>query len=88
MNRINFSMGQAESKVERLVEVGREYGQLGGDGGMKDALAGHAKAAAGAGIETHVVLPYYKYTQEYSFSRCEGEQAVESGLCSLRLILP
>ena len=51
--------GQSRT-IRRIVHVCREYAALAGAGGMKDVTEGLAKAAAAAGIDTHVFLPYYR----------------------------
>jgi starch synthase len=53
-------------KIRSIVYVAREYDALAGAGGMKDVAEGLCKAAAAAGIDTHIFIPYYRVIQEKS----------------------
>jgi starch synthase len=55
-----------QKKIKSIVYVAREYNALAGAGGMKDVAEGLCKAAAAAGIDTHIFLPYYRVIQERS----------------------
>jgi starch synthase len=55
-----------QQKIKSIVYVAREYDALAGAGGMKDVAEGLCKAAAAAGIDTHIFIPYYRVIQEKS----------------------
>jgi starch synthase len=50
--------------INKVVHVCREYGAIAGAGGMKDVTEGLARASAAAGIECHVILPFYRSISE------------------------
>ncbi len=49
-----------KARINKIVYVSREYNGLAGAGGMKDVAEGLCRAAAVAGIDTHIFLPYYR----------------------------
>lgn len=50
--------------IRCVAHVSREYLGLAGAGGIKDVTEGLARAAAAAGVETHVFLPYYSFIDQ------------------------
>ena len=46
--------------LDKSVHVAREYGNLIGSGGVKDAVRGLSLASAKRGIQTHIFVPFPK----------------------------
>jgi starch synthase len=67
----------SHASVRKVVHVCREYGSLAGAGGMKDVTEGLAKASAATGIETHVILPFYRSVSEMGNIRPEKDQGFD-----------
>ncbi|MDH4029077.1 MAG: glycogen/starch synthase, partial [Nitrospirota bacterium] len=64
MNMKTGETGKEKQEIKTIVYVAREYGRIAGAGGIKDVAEGLCRAAAAAGIETHIFLPYYQVIQD------------------------